>query len=250
MYLAATLSFIADRQQHLVCNQLEVCIVDSLRNGFVSNKSIQALLLRKGINLIGKNYRDIDLKSLEEVVNNYPPVEKAEAFKTASGKVIVEVKQRNPILRIIDQNNESYYVDDKGYIMKLSDNYTSHVIIANGNIRSNFQHTNKTNVLELEHQSVGKRLVLTDLFKLAQFIGDSKFWNAQIQQIFVNAAGDIELIPRVGAHIIVFGDFTECETKFENLMSLYTNGLPATGWNKYETINLKYKGQVICTKRE
>lgn len=250
MYLAATVSFVADRQQRIVCNQVEVRIVDSLQNGFISEKSIQALFQRKGIALIGKNYKDINLESLETVVNNYPPVDKAEVFKTVSGKVVIEVKQRNPILRVIDLNNESYYVDDKGYIMKLSGNYTSHVIIANGYIRSNFQHTNKTNVLQFQQKSSGKRVIMAELFKLAQFITNNKFWNAQIQQIFVNANGDFELVPRVGSHVIVFGDFTDCKSKFENLMSLYKNGLPATGWNKYETINLKYKGQVICTKRE
>ena len=65
----------------------------------------------------------------------------------------------------------------------------------------------------------------------------------------MNASGDLELIPRIGSHIIVFGDYSDCEIKFRNLMSLYKNGLPAVGWNKYETINLKFKGQVVCTKR-
>jgi len=250
MYLAATFSFVADRQHRILCSQVEVRIVDSLQNGFVSEKNILALFQKKGISLIGKNYREINLESLEAVVNNYPPVEKAEVFKTVSGKVIVEIKQRNPILRVIDLNNESYYVDDNGYIMKLSGNYTSHVIIANGYIRSNFQQTNQTNVLELERKSAGKRVIMAELYKLARYISSHKFWNAQIQQIFVNVNGDFELIPRVGSHVILFGDFADCENKFDNLMSLYKHGLPATGWNKYETINLKYKGQVICTKRE
>jgi cell division protein FtsQ len=250
MYLAATLSFVADRQQRIVCSQVEVRIVDSLQNGFVSEKNIQSLFQKKGITLIGKNFREIDLEMLENIVNNYAPVEKAEVFKTISGKIVVEVKQRTPILRIIDLDNESYYIDNNGYIMRLNGNYTSHAIIANGYIRSNFQPSNKTNVLEMEQKSSGKRIILAELFKLAQFIVEHKFWDTQIQQIFVNASGDFELIPRVGSHVIMFGDYSDCETKFDNLMSLYKHGFSATGWNKYETINLKYKGQVICTKRE
>ena len=77
MYLAATFSFVADRQHRIVCSQVEVRIVDSLQNGFVSEKNILALFQKKGISLIGKNYREINLESLEAVVNNYPPVEKA-----------------------------------------------------------------------------------------------------------------------------------------------------------------------------
>jgi cell division protein FtsQ len=94
-----------------------------------------------------------------------------------------------------------------------------------------------------------KRSILAELYQLAQYIEDHEFWKAQVQQIYVNNNYDFELIPRVGSHVIVFGDISNCEEKFNNLESLYINGLNAVGWNKYETINLKYKGQVICTKR-
>jgi cell division protein FtsQ len=133
--------------------------------------------------------------------------------------------------------------------MRTSGNFTSHVIIANGNIHTNFPITNKINVLELEKKSGGKNKLFADLYRLGTYITKDKFWNAQIQQIYVNSSGDFELIPRIGSHEIVFGDFTDCDIKFRNLMSLYKNGLPVMGWNTYKTINLKFKGQVVCTKR-
>jgi cell division protein FtsQ len=249
-YLVFALGFVADKKQHLVCNQVEVDIIDSIQNSFICVNNIKAILQRKGINLIGKNFNEINLKELEALVNSYTPIEKASVYKTISGKVVFEVKQRNPILRIMDVNNNSYYVDDKGYVMGLSGNYTSRVIIANGYIRSAMPDNGKLSVLDVEKYSKGKKYMLADLFKLARFIADDDFWNAQIQQIFVNESGDFELIPRVGSQVILFGDYTDCESKFSNLMSFYKNGLPAVGWNKYETINLKYRGQVICTKRE
>jgi cell division protein FtsQ len=250
IYILVVLGFVGERQQRLVCNTVEVHILDSLRSSFIFDKSIRNLLQQKGINLIGKNFAEIDLPYLESVVSSYPPVEKAEVYKTSEGKLVIEVRQRNPILRIIDINNESYYLDDKGYMMKLSCNYTSNVIIANGNIKTGFPVNNKINVLTLEANAKGKRVMLAELFKLAKFISNDRFWNSQIEQIFVNASGDIEVIPRVGAHIIIIGEYNDCEEKFSNLMSFYKNGLSIAGWNTYETINLKYKGQVICTKRE
>ena len=60
---------------------------------------------------------------------------------------------------------------------------------------------------------------------------------------------DIELIPRVGNHTIVFGDANQIESKFEKLIVFYNKGLSNTGWNEYSVINLKYEGQVVCTKR-
>lgn len=250
IYLVIALSFVSGKQEHLVCNQVEVHILDSTRNAFISSNNVRNLLQKKGIDLIGKNFNTIDLKSLETTLNACPPIEKTEIYKTIGGKVVIEVSQRNPILRIIDANNSSYYIDNKGYVMRLSGNYTSRVIIANGYIHCAIPENGKLSVLDVEKYSKDNHYLLADLFKLAHFIADNDFWSAQVQQIFVNASGDFELIPRVGAQVIVFGDYSDCEAKFSNLMSLYKNALPIVGWNKYETINLKYKGQVICTKRE
>jgi cell division protein FtsQ len=249
IYLVGTLGFVAERRSHLVCNTVEVNIVDSLRNGFVTESSIKNLLLKRGINLIGRNFGKIYLDSLETILNAYPPVEKAEVYKTNEGRVVIDIRQRNPIVRIIDANNVSYYIDNKGFLMRLSGNFTSRVIIANGFINSKFPNY-QVNVFNLERKSNGKRVILTDIFRLATYISNNKFWSAQIQQIYVNENGEFELVPRVGSQIILFGDFTNCEEKFDNLMSMYKNAFPAVGWNKYESINLKYKGQVICTKRE
>lgn len=250
IYLVVVFSFVAEKQQALVCNGVDVNITDSLKSGFVTKENIFNLLQRKSPKLIGKNFQDIDLEIIESQICGFPPVARAEVYKTAGGRLVVEIIQRNPLMRIIDNTNDSYYIDDKGFIMKLSGNFTSHAIIANGNIATRFLITNKTNVLDLEEKAQGKRVIQADLYKLAKYVNNNKFWNAQIQQIFVNFSGDFELIPRVGSNVIIFGDFTDCEAKFDNLMSLYQHGLPAVGWNKYETINLKYKGQVICTKRE
>jgi cell division protein FtsQ len=250
VYVLTALGFVTEKQQKLVCNAVEVHIVDSIRSTFISGNSIRNFLQQKGINLIGENFNEIDLENIESQIMEFAPVEKAQVYKTIEGKVIIEVVQRNPLLRVIDSNNLSYYLDDKGCFMKLSANYTSNVIIANGCIQTGVPVNNKINVITLEQKSQGKRVILAELYKLARFILNDKFWNAQIQQIYVDASGDFELIPRVGSHVIIFGDFTDCEEKFDNLMSLYKNGLSVTGWNTYETINLKYKGQIICKRRD
>lgn len=246
-YLTVTFSFVSSQKKELVCNAVEVRIIDSAKNGFIQPKDIHNLLYNRNIKLIGKNFRNINLNALEAELNTFPPVENAEIYKTSGGKVVVEIQQRNPIIRIFDVLDQSYYIDDKGYIMRISGKYTSHVPVANGYITAPSGYKKSFNVLSLQHH--GKRSVLAELFQLAQFIEEHEFWKAQIQQIYVNEKYDFELIPRVGSHVILFGDISNCEEKFNNLESLYINGLNAVGWNKYETINLKYKGQVICTKR-
>ncbi|NJK95086.1 MAG: hypothetical protein HC905_09405 [Bacteroidales bacterium] len=132
---------------------------------------------------------------------------------------------------------KDYYIDDKGFLMKLSGKYTSHVPVANGFIGSPLNFKKSLDVMTL--LKTGKRSILAELYQLAKYIEENEFWKAQIQQIYVNSKYDFELIPRVGSHIILFGDISNCEEKFGNLESLYINGLNTVGWNKYETIKFE-----------
>ena len=71
----------------------------------------------------------------------------------------------------------------------------------------------------------------------------------QIEQIYVNENTDIELVPKTGEHEIVLGDVNDLKDKFNKLMIFYLKGLNNLGWDVYKKINLKYKNQVVCSKK-
>ena len=102
--------------------------------------------------------------------------------------------------------------------------------------------------LKLQSDSLDKNRILFKIYSLAKFINKNKFLNTQIEQIYINKENGIELIPKVGKHLILFGDIDNMEEKFENLIAFYKKGLSKVGWDKYKKINLKYKNQVVCTK--
>ena len=71
-----------------------------------------------------------------------------------------------------------------------------------------------------------------------------------MHQINVTNEKELELYLAVGNHKIIFGDAIDIEEKFKKLKIFYTDGLNKTdGWNKYSVINVKYKNQVVCTKK-
>ena len=74
------------------------------------------------------------------------------------------------------------------------------------------------------------------------------FLASQIIQLYLNQNKEFELIPRVGNHVILFGDLDGMESKFEKLMLFYQKGVKQIGWNRYTLINLKYKNQLVCVK--
>ncbi len=39
------------------------------------------------------------------------------------------------------------------------------------------------------------------------------------------------------------------ETKLQNLKLFYDQAIPIVGWEKYSVISLKYKNQIVCTKK-
>ena len=70
----------------------------------------------------------------------------------------------------------------------------------------------------------------------------------KIDEWFEGWEGDFELIPLVGKQLIILGDANDIKEKFDNLQIFYKQGLSHEGWDKYDTINLKYRNQVVCTK--
>ena len=91
--------------------------------------------------------------------------------------------------------------------------------------------------------------LFAELAKFALFLQENDFWNNQIEQIYVHPDNEVELIPRVGNHRIVLGSFVDFEEKLDNLRLFYEKAIPKVGWEKYSIISLKYKDQIVCTKR-
>jgi cell division protein FtsQ len=144
--------------------------------------------------------------------------------------------------------DESYYLDKDGNVMPTSDNYTARVPVASGFIMDKQFKMQRFKVAEMT-DSMNQRSSLDELFKLATFIRNDEFWKAQIQQIRVEPNGELTLIPTVGDHHILLGGTDKMEQKFKKLLLFYRKGLNKTGWDQYSHINLKYKDQVICTKK-
>jgi len=249
-YLAVSMSFVTKKRKLVVCQAINVTIMDSSRNQFVTQSDIIEFLRQPDMNVVGNPITSINTKKIEAEILNYYSVKNAEVFVNVNGEINVEVTQRKPIVRIINKKGESYYIDQEGAIMPLSAKFASHVLIANGHIVEPFEvnRTQKINC-DISSEEFEKNRIICDLFKLCKFIDEHEFWKAQIEQVYVNDEMEFELIPRVGAHQIFFGDITNYQKKFRNLKAFYHQGLNNVGWNKYDKINLEFENQVICTKR-
>ena len=246
-YYFAALAFVSAKRSDLFCKDVRINVLDSVRSRFVTAEYISQMVENKDNVLRGVLFDSINFQNLEHKLNAHPPIRRVNIFKTFDGVVHIDITQRTPIVRIINSFGESFYIDQYGETLKHSRGYSAHVLVATGHINFRLGQEN-INVLDTDYQT-GTRNVLLELFQLANYINEDKFWKAQIQQIEVNRDREFELIPMVGAHVIIFGTFENHEEKFSRLKLFYRNGLSVKGWNTYSKINLKYEGQIVATKR-
>lgn len=249
LYVVVMLSFIAAKRKSVPCKEVAVQIMDQNDNLFVEEIDIVSMLDDKSERIMGAPIEQINVNRMEELLQMHPSIKEANVHRNFDGVLNIEIQQRTPIMRIVDKNRESYYIDKEGALMPLSNKYAAHVLVVSGNMKEPYaqrRHLDLMDPSSLTEENKGTRLF--DLFELAKYIQGDDFWNAQIEQIYVGKNG-VELVPRVGTHIIQFGSIENYKIKFRNLVALYDQGLTKVGWNKYKTINLKYHNQVICTKR-
>ncbi len=249
IYLVAGLWFVTKRNNELVCKTIQVQVVDSSENSFITSRSIRQVIDQKGRSPIGKTMHSINTYELEKRISTMMSVRDVQIYKTSNGVLSVKVKQRRPLVRIFNHKNQSYYIDEQGLILPLSDRFAAHVLVVNGNIKEPFPVKANQNVMQWDTSVIRREPLICKIFDFARYIADNDFWNAQITQVYVDDSNNIELVPRVGSQLILLGSFDNYEKKLKKLKMFYEKALPAMGWNKYKMINLKYSNQIICTKR-
>ena len=246
VYLLLVLGFVKDAHDGVLCNGIKVVIRDSLERHFIDESDIRDLIRLEFPKVAGVPLSGLDAGKMEESLSQVPVIERAQVYKTVEGSLVIEVSQRCPVVRVEDRDHRPYFLDREGNVIPARAGYSPHVLLVNGEIDTDFR--KMQNVL-VEGEPDGGDNVMVEILALANFIADDPFWNAQIVQVYVNRKSEFELIPRVGAQIIHFGDASRLSQKFLKLETLYRAGFRQKGWNQYEIINLKYNNQVICTKR-
>lgn len=245
-------AFVQNKENETLCTRLNISIErDPLNeNYFVEEDDIRRMIAERFGQVENTPLKNIDVHRLERLVYANPWVERADVYLSISGTVDVEIAQRQPILRIINLYGESYYMDSSGRLMPWSPGFTPRLLVATGNIQEKFAQWSRTSVDEIINNDTLKTItMLDDFYTMARFILADEFWSAHVEQIYLNRHGEIELVPKVGDHKIIFGSSEQIEEKFWKLKTFYTEGLNYIGWENYDTLNLKFQNQVVCTKK-
>jgi cell division protein FtsQ len=225
----AMMAFDKPKEKSDICQDVHITIEQETLQGFLSEKDIQQMLNESKLRLIQQPMDQINTRQVEELLESHDLIENAECYKAIQGSVCINIKQRIPIIRIMADNGEDYYVDNHGKVIQ-HNNYTCNLLVATGHITK--QYASKV------------------LAPLAITIMEDDFWRNQVVQLNILDDESVEVIPRVGEHIAYIGQPTKVSSKLERLRKFYRYGLNKTGWNLYSRISVEFDNQIICKKKK
>lgn len=234
--LITLMSFIEIKKSSLKCKDVKVLLPGKFN--FIERDEVDRILMQSAGAMVGTDLDEINIHKLENALKANPFIEFAKVYADMTGIIYVQIRQREPVIRVVNMANLHFYIDANGNKIPLSDNYTAKVLVASGFIEEDFN--GRVDTLKTQ--------MARDLYRTALYIKGDTLWDNQIEQLFVDLKGDIEMVPRVGSQKIILGSADSLQTKFKNLLVFYKKAIPKVGWDTYKTINLKYANQIVCEK--
>lgn len=241
LYMIIMPSFMSARVYDQPCRGISISIIDSMEYKFVTPGRLLTMVQDEEPDLLGSGLEEIDTERIEKLLSVLPELERLEVYLTADGLVHIEADQRNPLMRVISEYGNNYYIDKSGFVIPHSHIYTPRMLVVSGNIEVPDKCIQGESILEQDGN-----ILIRQVFAIAEYINASEFWDRQLEQIYINERKEIELVPRVGDHIVKFGSPLNYESKFGVLGTFYRNTLAVAGWDRYKEIDMRYKGQLVC----
>ena len=204
-------------------SKTDIYIHDS-SNLFITKDSIKSAVIEI-INTKNIHKSSVHLKALEFELNKIELVRKSDVFIDVNGTMIIDIEQRKPIARFIDNKS---YLDEDGLVMPKSKYYSAKVPVIKG-------YANTQDQLDL-------------IYKLSNYIKDDKFLSQSATEILIDSNSNFSIKLRDYRFKILIGQLNNLDLKIKNFKAFYINASANQILNKYSVINLQFDNQVVCVK--
>lgn len=216
------------------CKGLEVRIHGVSNNFFIDKNDIKKIITANaGEDITSQPVNSFNLRAMENELKKDVWIRDADLFFDNNSVLQASIEEREPIARVFTKGITSFYIDNTCMMLPISDRLSARIPVF-----TNFPSENK--VLSKPDSSL-----LFDIRTMSQLIQKDSFLMAMIDQVYITPEYTFEMTPKIGEQIIVFGDASNAESKFNKLKLFYKKIMAVYGWGKYSVINLQYKGQVI-----
>lgn len=229
-YLVYSLVGMTDRHEDTrLCQGVDLHIMDSLDFDLIDQDMVLVTLQEHSVDPVGLPLEEIELDKIEATLLMHPLVGRVQCYKTGGDMLRINISSKVPLVRVLNNRGQDFYVDSRGEIL------SQHSLAVQLPVATGY---------------IDRRFASNELLDVVRAIDRSEFWKAQVEQINVTREGEIQLVPRVGDHLLILGTSDNVESKLERLMNFYGKGLDKIGWNKYRSVSVAYENQVVCKKRK
>ncbi len=215
-----------------VTNPVKIFINDTDSTRFVTRQEVSALVNdyfvpSTGLSLVPSQVKTLDV---EHLLNGIDNIEYARCTRRANDRLWVEVTPMRPVARIFD-GKQSYYINREGKRLTASLRYRCDVPVVQG-----------------DPANIGS---VVNLLPLMDYVNSSEARRELVTAYCIEPDGDVVLVPPFRGHVINFGSPTaDIANKFDRLITMYRDVIPVKGWDFYDTLSVKYRNQVVATRRK
>ena len=179
-YFVFAISSLSRDEDQRICSGVEILLKDSTNNDYVNTRFIKNLLEQAKTPIKGVALKNINIKNIEDHLKKSPYIDSVICYYTPDNLMCIRISTRMPVIHVMPENGESYYMDINGNTMP-TNVFLLDVCLATGNI--------------------SKKYAKEKLLDLATFINNRTPWDKEIQQIHVRNEKHIELITLTGDQI-------------------------------------------------
>ncbi|MDE6116607.1 MAG: hypothetical protein K2G33_03765 [Duncaniella sp.] len=232
-YLVVALTLTAAEADTDVCRGVHITVENSAGDRhFVSAEELAHEIddlpdKAKGIALASINTQEI-----RRTLLGLDKVEDVQVLRLTDGTISITAQPIVPVVRVFD-NGKSYYINKDGKRVSANARYHKDVPIIEGHFDPS--------------DSV---FTPQSLLPLINYIASDSVWNTFVSIVKVKSPTDIILVPVIREHVINLGAPDDLDDKFARLKKFYKDVLPHQGWEKYDTLTLKWRGQLVATRRK
>lgn len=189
-------------------------------------------------NFVGFKVKEVDVELLEDVLTQNEFIHEVQVFVDALNRLTIAIEQREPLIRVQDENGMTFYIDTEGYRLSTSKHYAARVRVATGHLPM-FE----------GHHLMDADPIYKLLFTTSEALARDPFCDAYAEQIYVDRKGEFLIAPKVGDYKIRLGTIDDIDEKLDKLKTFVKEVVPHQGWQYCEALDLRFKDQIVCTKK-
>ena len=228
-YLVFALCYTSHKANADPYRSLDINVASTETSAFLTPGIIDASIGHLRDSIAGIPARLVDTRAIELAVLALDNVEDANCVVLNNRHVLLDVVPLLPVARVYDTGSDrpSYYINRSGKRMMPDPRFRVDVPVITGNFAN---------------RSAARAMPVID------YVNSDPSLRNLVSAYEVKPNGDIMLVPRMRGHVINFGDTADIANKFARLRVFYRKALPVKGWEYYDTISVKWRGQVVARR--